>query len=199
MSPWNRRDVLRATGGLALAGVAGCLGGDGPGGPDASTPTGSGGSSPTVESPAFEEGGAIPTRFSCDGEGASPPLSVGGVADDVASLALLLDDPDAPGRTFTHWLLWGVPPSTTSIPGSVPAGETVAGLDGARQGRNDAGVVGYSGPCPPRGDGAHTYRLRLLALAGSLDLPAGAGRSAFDDAVEGRTRAEAVLRGTYER
>ena len=152
-----------------------------------------------VVSPAFADGDPIPTRYTCDGENVSPALSVAGVPPDGASLALVVDDPDAPGRTFTHWLLWGLPATTESIPEGVPTGETLSYLGGASQGTNDAGVVGYSGPCPPPSDGPHTYRFRLLALARPADIEPGADRAAFDDAVESVASTETVLRGTYDR
>ena len=129
----------------------------------------------------------------------SPTLEVSGVPSGASSVALLVDDPDAPGGTFTHWLLWDLPPSIATIPEDVPAGETVPSLDGAKQGTNDADVVGYSGPCPPRDDGAHTYRFRLLALGEPLALDAGASRTAFDAALADVPRSETVLSAEFDR
>lgn len=191
-------------------GVAGCVGGDGgtgePNGDGATDGDGGTGSpaptlagAPSLISPDFDDGAMVPTRFTCDGENVSPELDVRDVPGEAASLALVVDDPDAPGGTFTHWLLWDVPPSTGRLPEGVPRGESVDSLGGASQGTNDADVVGYSGPCPPRDDGAHTYRFRLLALAEPLDLAAAVGRGAFDEALTGVGRSEATLRGTYDR
>lgn len=222
----DRRSALETLAGLGGIGLAGCLGGAGNGGDggtdgssagndgsdgeegdgdrsdggESTTGTGStAGGGPTLESPAFADGDPIPTRYTCDGENVSPALSVAGVPPDGASLALVVDDPDAPGRTFTHWLLWGLPATTESIPEGVPTGETLSDLGGASQGTNDAGVVGYSGPCPPPSDGPHTYRFRLLALARPADIEPGADRAAFDDAVESVASTETVLYGTYDR
>jgi len=175
----SRREVLRALGGVTALGpvFAGCLGtgngGDGTTRTGTTVPTST---SMTVSSPAFSAGASVPARFTCDGEDVSPPLSFDGVPGDAAALALVVDDPDAPGGTFTHWLLWNLPPDVTEIPANVPTDRTVASLDGARQGMNDFGAVGYRGPCPPSGDDAHTYRFTLYALGGSLDVEAGAGR-----------------------
>lgn len=209
----DRRTALRSAVAAVAIGVAGCLGGDGRSGSDgtdadggddgtddeAGTPRRTLGGSPAITSPAFDDGGTIPTRFTCEGEDVSPELRVDDVPDGASSLALLVDDPDAPSGTFTHWLVWDVPTSTGTVPEAVPQGETVDGLDGARQGTNDLGVVGYSGPCPPPDDGPHTYRFRLFAPAEPLDLEAGAGRAAFEDAVDEVASPEAVLRGSYER
>ena len=213
----DRRRALRVGAGGVAAWLAGCLGnrggsgdggnggggGDGPyGGGDrgaTDSPATTLSASPTITSPAFDDGGAIPTRYTCDGEDVSPELSIADVPADSSSLSLLLDDPDAPGETFTHWLLWDVPASTSRIPEGVPSGETLDTLGGATQGTNDAGVVGYSGPCPPADDGPHRYRFRLHALGEPLDLEAGADRTAFDEALGAVARSGSVLRGTYDR
>lgn len=207
----DRRTALGALGCLGGVGLAGCLGGDGDGGDgttpeggsqateDESTPTSAFDRPPSITAAAFDDGEPIPTRFSCDGENVSPELAIDDVPDGTARLALVLDDPDAPGGTYTHWLLWNVPATTETIPEGVPPGETVEGLDGASQGTNDAGVVGYSGPCPPRAHDPHTYRFRLLALAAPLDVAPGGDRPAFDSALEQVEHAESVLRGTYDR
>lgn len=159
-----------------------------------------GGTALSLSTPAFDGGESIPTRFTCDGEDVSPKLALGGVPDDAASLALVVDDPDAPGSDpFVHWLLWNVPPSTTTIPEGVPTTETVEDLGGARQGTNGFDEVGYRGPCPPTSHGAHTYRFQLRALDATLDLAAGAKRPALEDAVSGHVVAETTLTGTYDR
>lgn len=152
----------------------------------------------TLSSPAFDDGGSLPVRFTCDGEGVSPPLAVGGVPDGAETLALVVDDPDAPGDDpFVHWLLWNVAADTASIPADVPAAETV--LDGARQGTNDGGDVGYYPACPPTGDGPHTYRFTLFALDDALDVAAGARRGELDDAIEAAHLAQTRLTATFER
>lgn len=200
----HRRAALRTLSSLATVGVAGCLGtggGGGGGGDSGARETGSGrlGDPPSLAAEAFDDGDRIPARYTCDGEGVSPALSVGDAPAGAGSLALVVDDPDAPGGTYTHWLLWDLPPDVDGLPEGVPAGERVQELDGAAQGTNDAGLVGYSGPCPPPDDGPHTYRFRLLALGESLDLEPGADRSAFDGALGAVDRSETVLAGTYDR
>jgi Raf kinase inhibitor-like YbhB/YbcL family protein len=105
-------------------------------------------------------------------------------------LALIVDDPDAPGRVFTHWLAWGISPASTGL------GE---GEAAPREGRNDFGAAGYRGPCPPVGHGPHRYVFTLHALEEELELPAGSSRRDLERALEGRVLASAELVGTYER
>jgi Raf kinase inhibitor-like YbhB/YbcL family protein len=152
----------------------------------------------TVASPAFGRGEALPARHTCDGAGESPPLSVAGVPEGTKSLALVVDDPDAPGqKPFVHWLLWNVPADTTEIPAGVPKEEIALG--GARQGRNDGGTLGYFAACPSRGDDPHEYRITAYALDRTLDLHPGARHEkvsrAIDDALVERT----TLTATYRR
>ncbi|MFB6312023.1 MAG: YbhB/YbcL family Raf kinase inhibitor-like protein, partial [Salinirussus sp.] len=150
-----------------------------------------------VASPAFEHGGAIPERFTGDGADVSPPLTIDGVPDEAASISLLMDDPDAPNPPFTHWLCWALPPDTDEIPEAVPQTEQV--LDGAIQGENDFGELGYRGPLPPADDGPHRYRFTVAALETPLDLEPGATRSSFDDAMAGVVIDRGRLVGTYNR
>jgi Raf kinase inhibitor-like YbhB/YbcL family protein len=111
----------------------------------------------SLTSTAFAVGGTIPRRHTCDGEDRSPPLSWSAPPAGTGSLALILDDPDAPGGRFIHWLVWGITPDT----GGLGEGEAAP-----TQGRNDFGTAGYRGPCPPRGHGPHRYRFRLHAVGG---------------------------------
>jgi Raf kinase inhibitor-like YbhB/YbcL family protein len=143
-----------------------------------------------LTSGAFAQGQPIPRRHTCEGEDVSPPLAWSGVPEGTVSLALVVDDPDAPSGTFTHWLAWGIDPA----------------LDGLREGeaapvegRNDFGSAGWRGPCPPPGHGPHRYFFKLHALDGELDLPAGAEKAEVEQAIEGRALAVAELTGTYER
>lgn len=149
-----------------------------------------------LTSPAFEEGGTIPARHTCDGEDLSPPLRWSGVPEGARSLALIVDDPDAPAGTWVHWVLYGVGPDRDELPEGVPAAET--GPDGARQGRNDFQRLGYGGPCPPP-NGAHRYRFKLYALDADPELEPGATKKKLLDAIEGRVLAEARLTGEYRR
>jgi len=152
---------------------------------------------------AFESGDVtggqpIDPRFSCDGEGRSPALRWSGVPTSAKSLALLLEDPDAPGGTFTHWIVYRLAPQVTSLAAGVPPNASEWHGSSFRQGVNQLGRNGYSGPCPPRGQ-THRYVFRLLALDTTPSLPAGASRAELDRAVEGHTIAEARMTATYSR
>lgn len=142
-----------------------------------------------LTSAVFRNGEPIPQRHTCAGEDVSPPLAWADVPAEAGSLALLVDDPDAPGGSFTHWTAWGLDPAA----GGLGAGETAA-----REGRNDFGTIGYRGPCPPPGK-PHRYVFRLHAIAGDLDLEPGARRRDLERALAGRTLATAELIGTCER
>ena len=134
------------------------------------------------------EGEPIDARFTCDGEDVAPELAWTGVPDEAKQLALVLEDPDAPGGTFTHWLVYGLEPTVTGLPGAA----------GAREGKNDFDDTGYRGPCPPAGE-EHGYVFRLLALDAPIELEAGADRAGFDDAVASHVLAEARLAAPYRR
>jgi Raf kinase inhibitor-like YbhB/YbcL family protein len=149
-----------------------------------------------LESAGFTEGAAIPTKYTCDGANVSPPLKWSNVPQGAKSLALIADDPDAPAGTWVHWVLFGVPPSTTELPEGVAAAKTV--LDGARQGTNDFRKIGYGGPCPPRGN-PHRYFFKIYALDTELTLNAGATKSDLTRAMEGHILAQGQLMGTYKR
>ncbi|MFH5797937.1 YbhB/YbcL family Raf kinase inhibitor-like protein [Haladaptatus sp. CMAA 1911] len=153
----------------------------------------------SIRTSAFTHGKEIPEKFTKDGADVSPELTVGGAPDDAASLALIVDDPDAPNTTFTHWTMWNLPPDTVEIPEDVPTTETVTTLGDASQGRNDFGDVGYGGPRPPEGHGPHGYRFRLIAVDDTLDLSPGAPRRELDDALAGHVMVEDRFTGTFER
>ena len=108
----------------------------------------------TLSSPAFANNAAIPAKFTCDGANTSPPLTIAGVPADAKSLALTVEDPDAPGGTFTHWSTWKIPPSTSSI---------AEGQHVGTEEQNGFGKPGYGGPCPP--SGLHHYVFTLYAMA----------------------------------
>jgi Raf kinase inhibitor-like YbhB/YbcL family protein len=143
-----------------------------------------------LASGAFGSGQPVPRRHSCEGEDLSPPLEWTGVPADAASLALIVDDPDAPVGTFTHWLAWGMSPE---------AGGIAEGGRAPFEGRNDFREVGYRGPCPPRGHGLHRYFFRLYALASEPAVPSGASRQDLERAIEEDVVAVAELFGTFER
>lgn len=151
-----------------------------------------------VDLPAFDS--EFSSEYTCDGSDVSPPVAVSGVPEAAESLALVLDDPDAPtDDPFVHWLLWNVPPDTTEIAEGVPQSETVASLDGAAQGTNDFGEVGYRGPCPPEGDDPHQYEFTLYALDATLSVEAGADRSTLEEALADHRIDEATATAAYDR
>ena len=143
-----------------------------------------------LTSTAFEQGGAIPPRHTCDDEDVSPALAWSGTLDGAQSLALVVDDPDAPGRTFLHWLAWGLAPDAAGL----EEGEAAP-----VEGRNDFGSTGYRGPCPPPGHGPHRYVFRLHALDAPVEVRAGAGRDELERALADHVLGSAELVGTYER
>jgi Raf kinase inhibitor-like YbhB/YbcL family protein len=148
-----------------------------------------------VTSSAFEDGDAIPARYTCEGLDVSPSLSWGSAIDGTRSLALIADDPDAPAGTFVHWVIYDLPPDTRGLPEDVPNQQTLP--SGAAQGMNGAGSVGYMGPCPP--GGTHRYFFKLYALDTELGLGGGATKDEVLDAMEGHILAEGQLMGTYRR
>jgi Raf kinase inhibitor-like YbhB/YbcL family protein len=141
-----------------------------------------------LTSPAFADGEPIPERFTCDGEDVSPPLDWSGVPEGTVSLALIVDDPDAP-RTFTHWVIFGLDAGLTGV-------EEGAELEGAVQGATSFGKVGYGGPCPPPGDPPHTYIFELHALSAQVDLPEGASIDQVRGAVAKASLGTGRLTGT---
>jgi Raf kinase inhibitor-like YbhB/YbcL family protein len=154
----------------------------------------------TLTSPAFAAGGPIPKVHTCDGKDTSPPLAWTGVPKSARSLALVCDDPDAPRGTWTHWLLFNVPPQVVAIPEAIPATSQIRlGAPDAPtyQGTNDFGKPGYGGPCPP--GGTHHYVFRLFALDTDLAPTAGSSRKALLPAILGHILAEGKLVGTYAR
>ena len=150
-----------------------------------------------LTSPAFAEGASIPRRYTCDGQDVSPPLEWRGVPEDTQSLALIVDDPDAPGRTWVHWVLYGLPPDLAELAEAVPASEVIP--QGARQGENDFKRLGYGGPCPPRG-GPHRYFFKLYALDNQPDLRPRAEKSDLLKAMQGHILAQGqLMMGNYQR
>ncbi len=139
-----------------------------------------------VKSPDFRNGGSIPARCACDGQNKPPTLRLSGTPASAKSLALVVDDPDAPGGVFTHWLVWNIDPGSKELSGPPK---------GAAEGRNDFGKLGYGGPCPP--SGVHHYRFTVYALDSVLKLGPGAGRTALELALQGHISAQGLLTGDY--
>ena len=150
-----------------------------------------------VTSSAFGEGDAIPMKHTCDGEDTSPPLRWGGVPEGTKSLALIADDPDAPGGTWVHWVLYGIPQAVTELEEGIPTTETLP--DGAKQGITDFKKIGYGGPCPPPGHGVHRYFFKVYALDAETGLGPRASKSDLLREMNGHILAEGGLIGTYGR
>lgn len=148
-----------------------------------------------VTSSAFEDGGLIPAKYTCDGEDISPPLQWAGVPEGAGSVALICDDPDAPMGTFVHWVLFNLPAITTELAEDVPADKTLP--NGAGQGITDFGRIGYGGPCPP--SGTHRYFFKIYALDTELALKAGVSKRELLRAMEGHILAQGQLIGKYRR
>jgi Raf kinase inhibitor-like YbhB/YbcL family protein len=140
-----------------------------------------------VRSVAFSHNGHIPPRFTCEGENINPPLEILNIPDGTKTLALIMEDPDAPHGTFDHWLVWNMSPNEAIAEQSNP------GISGT----NSFGKTGYGGPCPP--SGSHRYYFKIYALDASLDLLAGANKEALQQAISGHIIAEATLMGHYQK
>jgi Raf kinase inhibitor-like YbhB/YbcL family protein len=171
---------------VALAGLVGCSSGGGASVPERELPE-----PITVSSAAFAAGGVIPRRFTCAGEDVSPPLRWSGVPAGTAEVALVVDDPDAPGGTYVHWLVAGLDPGRGRLAeGQVPAG--------ARQLANSAGKAAWTGPCPPGGP-AHHYRFTVYALRQAPEVAGDAEPAAVVEAIEAAASARGRLVGTFSR
>lgn len=187
--PWN------AVIGVTLF-MVGCAGGDRPGtnivsssSPDPSVKT------MTLTSKAFASEGLIPAKFTCDGENISPALEWNPPPAGTKSLALIVEDPDAPGQTFIHWVLYDLPPDTRQLPEKVVSQPFLK--QGGMQGKSSFGKYGYGGPCPP--SGTHRYIFKLYALDQAMDLPPGTTQTDLVNAMQNHILAETSLTGKYTR
>lgn len=143
-----------------------------------------------LTSPAFEDYGKIPKAYTCDGGKKNPPLTFTGVPKDAKSLAIIIDDPDAPSGTFNHWLIWNIDPTISEILfGVLPAG--------SQQGTTTAGREGYVPPCPPVGQ--HRYFITLFALDAQIGLDGKAKKSDLESAMAGHIIVQTQLIGVYSR
>ncbi len=143
-----------------------------------------------IYSDVFEERQHIPKKYSCDGEGVNPPLRISNIPNEAKSLVLIVDDPDAPGQTFVHWLVWNIPGDINYIEeNSVP--------EGSLEGLNDGGKIGYFPPCPP--EGTHRYFFRIYALDKMLDIEVGAERNKVEQIIDDHIIDQAELIGLYSR
>ncbi len=143
-----------------------------------------------ISSPAFDHRQAIPARFTCDARDVNPPLRIDNVPAGAKSLLLIVDDPDAPGGMWVHWVVWNIPPETREIgENSLPAG-AVQGLNGWKKNR-------YGGPCPPAG--THRYFFKFYALDTTLNLAPATAKAGLERAMQGHVLARGELMGTYHR
>jgi len=140
-----------------------------------------------VTSPAFNDGQMIPSRYTCDGQNINPGLQIDGLPEGTKTLTLIVDDPDAPRGTWTHWVVWNITPSDAIEENSIPG----------EQGSNDFGRLNYGGPCPP--SGVHRYYFKVYALDTTLQLHAGATKEQLLDAMNRHILAEGQLMGRYKR
>jgi Raf kinase inhibitor-like YbhB/YbcL family protein len=146
-------------------------------------------------SPAFDEGGIIPEKYTCDGADLSPPLKWDSLPEGTKSLALICDDPDAPMGTWVHWVYYDIPVSTQGVPENV-GGDDRPGIGGT-QGINDFRRIGYGGPCPP--GGTHRYYFKLYAIDTLLNLSPGATQKQLVNAMEHHIVGRVQLMGKYRR
>jgi Raf kinase inhibitor-like YbhB/YbcL family protein len=140
-----------------------------------------------VSSSAFESNGTIPKKYTCDGKNISPPLEFQGIPEEAESLVLIMDDPDDPMKTFTHWIVWNIGPIAKIEEDSIP------GIEGM----NDFRKIGYGGPCPP--SGTHRYFFRIYALDKQFELKEGASRKELESEMIGHIIAEGELMGKYSK
>ena len=134
----------------------------------------------------FGNNGMIPSEYTCDGSNIAPKIEINDVPKNAKSIAIIVDDPDAPGGSFVHWVLWNIPADSAEI-----------GENSGVKGRNDFGRLGYGGPCPP--SGSHRYFFRAYSLDSILSLREGSTRKELEKAMKGHIIAEGVLMGKYSR
>lgn len=143
-----------------------------------------------LASPAFDENGFIPEKYTCDGENINPPFVIKNIPSETKSLAIVVNDPDAPSGNFIHWVIWNINPQESKIQeGILP--------NGAVEGVNDFGNIGYGGPCPP--DGVHHYQFRLFALSKKLSLSRGASKKQFENFARDSIIQSFTLTAKYKR
>ncbi len=149
-----------------------------------------------VTSRAFEEGASIPLKHSCKGDDVSPPLMWDEIPKETTSLALIMEDPDAPGGTFTHWIIYNLPPDSGGLEAGIPQQKHLK--NGATQGKNDFDKTGYGGPCPPKGE-EHRYYFRLFALKKKLPPESANKAKNFFEAINGLIIEKAEYMGKFKK
>jgi Raf kinase inhibitor-like YbhB/YbcL family protein len=140
-----------------------------------------------VRSVAFSHGGQIPPKYTCEGENVNPPLEVSDLPENTRSLALIVEDPDAPRGVYDHWVVWNIPPNEVIGENSRPG----------TSGKNSFGDNGYGGPCPP--SGSHRYFFKVYALDSDLDIQAGSGKKTLQDAMKNHVLASGELMGQFQK
>jgi Raf kinase inhibitor-like YbhB/YbcL family protein len=140
-----------------------------------------------VRSGAFGHGGSIPPKYTCEGENVNPPLEISDLPENTKSLALIVEDPDAPRGVYDHWIVWNIPPNETIGENSRP------GVSG----KNSFGNTGYGGPCPP--SGSHRYFFKVYALDGDLDIQGGSDKKALQVAMKDHILGSGELMGHYQK
>jgi Raf kinase inhibitor-like YbhB/YbcL family protein len=140
-----------------------------------------------ISSPSFKQDGWIPKEYSCEGEGTNPELRIGSIPNDAKSLCVIVEDPDAPGGIFTHWLTWNIPPAETITANSTPG----------QEGLNSRGSMGYTPPCPP--SGAHRYYFKVYALDRLLDMNQKFDKLSLEHAMEGHVIAYGEMMAKYQK
>jgi Raf kinase inhibitor-like YbhB/YbcL family protein len=148
-----------------------------------------------IYSSAFEDGGMIPSKYTCDGADISPPLAWSGLPEGTKSIAIINDDPDAPMGTWVHWVIYNIPPTAKGLAEDIKRVEKLP--DGTLQGKNSWGRIGYGGPCPP--GGTHRYFFKIFALDKMLNLKPGATKEELLTAMKGHILAQAQFYGKYSR
>lgn len=149
-----------------------------------------------MTSTSFQHEKEIPAKYTCKGADVSPDLAWAGLPPGTQTLALIVDDPDAPDGTWVHWVIWNIPPTVHVLHEGFPKDAEMN--DGTRQGKNDFGKAGYNGPCPPPG-GPHRYFFHLFAVNAKLDLKPGASRADLDQALAGKVLSQTELMGKFKR
>ncbi len=148
-----------------------------------------------VSSIAFKDNGFIPKQHTCDGAGFSPPLQWRDIPEGTRSLAMICDDPDAPGGMFVHWVIYNIPPNIQQFAENIAHVERLS--FGAIQGKNDFGMIGYGGPCPPKG--VHRYFFRLFALDETLEMGPGSSKDRLLEEMNGHLIGTCQIIGKYKR
>lgn len=154
-----------------------------------------------IESPAFRTGNTIPTEHTCDGNNISPPLLWTGIPSNTRSIALIMEDPDAPRGIFTHWIIYNIPPHIRGLPAFIPRTPDLGVwplIGSGFQGTTSFGTIGYGGPCPPRGE-THRYIFRIYALDERLPLQPGVSKNDIMGVINGHILATGELIGIYGR